>query len=199
MEGYSLQESLKLVQEADNFVELEVMFEVQDAVPPNSGVFEVHMKKKTASLNLGITINGSRSRGDTIWISNLKKGGIAYRSGMLHSGDVIIAINDSSLENSNLREAAQILLNAKESVTLRIGKETSKSRKVDHHVSCLGSSLVWPHEVEPWFHSWYRGRVETLDAKYNLISLLVCPHEVGPWFHSCRVETLDAKYNLIFR
>ncbi len=29
--------------------------------------------------------------------------------------------------------------------------------------------LVWQHEVEPWFHSWYRGRVETLDAKYNLI------------------------------
>ena len=22
--------------------------------------------------------------------------------------------------------------------------------------------------MEPWFHSWYRGRVETLDAKYNL-------------------------------
>ncbi len=32
---------------------------------------------------------------------------------------------------------------------------------------------MWPHEVEPWFHSWYRGRVETLDAKYNLIPLLV--------------------------
>ncbi len=31
-----------------------------------------------------------------------------------------------------------------------------------------GNSLVWPHEVEPWSHSWYRGRVETLDAKYNL-------------------------------
>ncbi len=29
--------------------------------------------------------------------------------------------------------------------------------------------LVCPHEVEPWSHSWYRGRVETLDAKYNLI------------------------------
>ena len=29
---------------------------------------------------------------------------------------------------------------------------------------------VWPHEVEPWFHSWYRarGRVEILDVKYNL-------------------------------
>ncbi len=31
--------------------------------------------------------------------------------------------------------------------------------------------LVWPHEVEPWLHSWYRGRVETLDAKYNGSSL----------------------------
>ncbi len=33
----------------------------------------------------------------------------------------------------------------------------------------LVALLVWPHEVKPWFHSWYRGRVETLDAKYNLI------------------------------
>ncbi len=38
--------------------------------------------------------------------------------------------------------------------------------------------LVWPHEVEPWFHSWYRGRVETLDAKYNLayINSTLCGH-----------------------
>ncbi len=38
--------------------------------------------------------------------------------------------------------------------------------------------LVWPHEVEPWFYSWYRGRVETLDAKVALFELLVWPHEV---------------------
>ena len=57
---------------------------------------------------------------------------------------------------------------------------------------------MWPHETWPWFHSWYRGRVETLDTKY----LLVWPHEIWPWFHSWyrgtgRVETLDANYNLI--
>ncbi len=28
---------------------------------------------------------------------------------------------------------------------------------------------MWPHGEELWSHSWYRGRVETLDAKYNLI------------------------------
>ena len=58
VEGYSLQEVLKLVQEADNTVQMEIMFEVQDAIPPSSGTFDVHMKKKTASLNLGIRING---------------------------------------------------------------------------------------------------------------------------------------------
>ncbi len=28
--------------------------------------------------------------------------------------------------------------------------------------------LVWPHEVVQWSHSWYTGRVETLDAKCSL-------------------------------
>ncbi len=56
---------------------------------------------------------------------------------------------------------------------------------------------MWPHEVELWFHSWYRGRVETLDVKYNvaLFELLMWPHEVESWFHPWyrgRVETLDA-------
>ncbi len=32
------------------------------------------------------------------------------------------------------------------------------------HVTIPRCVLVWPREVEPWFHSWYRGRVETLDA-----------------------------------
>ncbi len=53
------------------------------------------------------------------------------------------------------------------------------------------------------FHSWYRGRVETIDVEYNLVALfelLMWPHEVEPWFHSWyrgRVETLDVKYNLV--
>ncbi len=39
----------------------------------------------------------------------------------------------------------------------------------DPRCVALFELLVWPHEEEPWFHSWYRGRVEILDAKYNLI------------------------------
>ena len=32
----------------------------------------------------------------------------------------------------------------------------------------LRITCSWPHEVEPWFQSWYRVRVDTLDANYNL-------------------------------
>ncbi len=49
-----------------------------DTVVPTSGSFEVKLVK-TPSLNLGIAINGSHRPGDPIWISNLKKGGVAYR------------------------------------------------------------------------------------------------------------------------
>ncbi len=42
-----------------------------------------------------------------------------------------------------------------------------------HIEVALFKLLVWPHEVEPWFHSWYRGRVETLDAKYTIPHICV--------------------------
>ncbi len=35
--------------------------------------------------------------------------------------------------------------------------------------SRLFTFVACPHEVEPWCHPWYVVRVETLDAKYNLI------------------------------
>ena len=50
----------------------------------------------------------------------------------------------------------------------------------------LGSSsftlLVWSHEVELWFHSWFRGRAGPQMLILLGSSLLVC--EVETWFHS---------------
>ncbi len=39
--------------------------------------------------------------------------------------------------------------------------------------------IVCPHEVEPWFHSWYRGRLETIDSKYDLGNFLLLPKQAG--------------------
>ena len=45
------------------------------------------------------------------------------RMGMLQPGDVLLAINGQSLENTNLREAAQMLKNAGKVVTLQVSKD----------------------------------------------------------------------------
>ena len=69
---------------------------------------------------------------------------------------------------------------------------------------------MWPCEVKLWFHSWYRGGVETLDAKYNLVyqtSTLCVPKaslftvsclHYKPWFSSggIHVATLTVKRKL---
>ena len=73
-----------------------------------------------------IAFIGSYHPGDPIWISKLKKGGIAYRTGMLHSGDILLAINDVGLENCNLEEAAQMLKNTGDTVSLKVSKENGK-------------------------------------------------------------------------
>ena len=46
--------------------------------------------------------------------------------GTLKPGDVILAINGQSLESCNLREAAQMLRNAGDIVTLTISKESAE-------------------------------------------------------------------------
>lgn len=56
----TLQQAVKLVQEAGSLINLEVLFNVQDAIVPASGTFNVNLIK-TASCNLGITINGKCS------------------------------------------------------------------------------------------------------------------------------------------
>ena len=62
VEGMTLQQANKLIQEASDVIDLEVMYNVNDAIVPTSGTFEVTMKR-TSTVTLGITING-RCGGD---------------------------------------------------------------------------------------------------------------------------------------
>ncbi len=54
------------------------------------------------------------------------------------------------------------------------GSRDRTSWAMSHIEGALFQLLVWPHEVEPWFHSWYRGRVETLDSIICIKSTLCC-------------------------
>ncbi len=43
--------------------------------------------------------------------------------------------------------------------------ETLDAKYKFHILIALFLTLSVAHEVKPWFHSWYSGSVETLDAK----------------------------------
>ena len=74
---------------------------------------------------LGITISGTESPDDPITISGLTEGGLAERTGALHAGDRLLAINGRSLQGKLLSEAIEILQNSGDIVTLKIGKSSA--------------------------------------------------------------------------
>jgi len=71
---------------------------------------------------LGITISGTESPNDPIFISGLAEGGLAERTGALHIGDRLLAINGRSLHGKLSSESIEILQNSGDVVTLKIGK-----------------------------------------------------------------------------
>ncbi|XP_016333397.1 glutamate receptor-interacting protein 2-like, partial [Sinocyclocheilus anshuiensis] len=73
---------------------------------------------------LGITISGTEEPFDPIIISGLTKRGLAERTGAIHVGDRILAINSVSLKGKPLSEAIHLLQMAGETVTLKIKKQT---------------------------------------------------------------------------
>ncbi|CAL4088322.1 unnamed protein product, partial [Meganyctiphanes norvegica] len=61
---------------------------------------------------LGITISGSEEPFDPIYIAGLASGGLADRTGAIHVGDRLLAINGSSLRGKPLSEAIAMLQNS---------------------------------------------------------------------------------------
>nr|CAH0110201.1 unnamed protein product [Daphnia galeata] len=75
---------------------------------------------------LGITTSGTESPDDPITISGLTEGELAERTGALHAGDRLLAINGRSLQGKLLSEAIEILQNSGDIVTLKNGKSSAK-------------------------------------------------------------------------
>uniref|UniRef100_A0A671M4L4 Glutamate receptor-interacting protein 2-like n=1 Tax=Sinocyclocheilus anshuiensis TaxID=1608454 RepID=A0A671M4L4_9TELE len=82
---------------------------------------------------LGITISGTEEPFDPIIISGLTKRGLAERTGAIHVGDRILAINSVSLKGKPLSEAIHLLQMAGETVTLKIKKQTDSTSQTIHY------------------------------------------------------------------
>ncbi|CAL4182673.1 unnamed protein product, partial [Meganyctiphanes norvegica] len=59
---------------------------------------------------------------DPIYIAGLASGGLADRTGAIHVGDRLLAINGSSLRGKPLSEAIAMLQNSGDTVTLKISR-----------------------------------------------------------------------------
>ncbi|XP_045473895.1 glutamate receptor-interacting protein 1 isoform X1 [Harmonia axyridis] len=103
-------------------VALQVEFDVADTIVPSSGVFTVKLAKRGPGL--GITITASKvAPDDPFIISEICRGSIAHRTGTLHAGDRLLAIDNQTLTHHTVESAFDIIKHSSSDiVTLKIEK-----------------------------------------------------------------------------
>ncbi|XP_030749851.1 glutamate receptor-interacting protein 2 isoform X2 [Sitophilus oryzae] len=102
-------------------------FDVTDTIVPSSGVFTVRLAKRGPGL--GITITASKSQPEEPFIiSEIRRGSIAHRTGTLHAGDRLLAIDNRPLDHLSLESAFEILqTSSNDIVTLKVEKTETEN------------------------------------------------------------------------
>uniref|UniRef100_A0A7E4UN49 Glutamate receptor-interacting protein 1 n=1 Tax=Panagrellus redivivus TaxID=6233 RepID=A0A7E4UN49_PANRE len=119
----TVEEAMRLLQRSGDVVKLSIKKGPSDSQEVDSSqivVYSIELTRKGQPV--GITIASSGERGDPIIISQLASGGLAERTGALHVGDRILAINNESLDGKMVSEAMYILQQSTEVVTLKISR-----------------------------------------------------------------------------
>jgi C-terminal processing protease CtpA/Prc len=121
----TVEEACRLLQRTTDIVKLRIRKGAtsgEDAADsgPQTVVYTVELNRKGGPL--GVTIVGTENRYEPIFISQLAPGGLAEKTGALHIGDRILAINNVSLDDKRVSEAMQLLQSATETVQIKIGR-----------------------------------------------------------------------------
>ncbi|XP_037098617.1 glutamate receptor-interacting protein 1 isoform X3 [Syngnathus acus] len=123
VETCSMEEAVQILRQCEELVKLKIRKDEDNSDEQEvsgSIIYTVELQRYGGPL--GITISGTEEPFDPIIISSLTKGGLAERTGAIHVGDRILAINSSSLKGKPLSEAITLLQQAGETVTLKIKK-----------------------------------------------------------------------------
>ncbi|OQR77056.1 glutamate receptor-interacting protein 1-like [Tropilaelaps mercedesae] len=123
MESSTIEEAARILQSCQGVVQLRIRKDehfsgISDE--PDAVVYTVEVARNGGPL--GITISGTEEPFDPIIISGLTLGGLAERTGALHVGDRILAINGTSLRGKPLSEAILLLQTSGDVVTLKLAK-----------------------------------------------------------------------------
>uniref|UniRef100_A0A3B5KV45 PDZ domain-containing protein n=1 Tax=Xiphophorus couchianus TaxID=32473 RepID=A0A3B5KV45_9TELE len=127
LENYTMEDAMHVLQQAEDMVKLRIQKDednIDELEMSGSIIYTVELKRFNGPL--GITISGTEEPFDPIVISGLTKKGLAERTGAIHIGDRVLAINGISLKGKPLSEAIHLLQMAGESVTLKIKKQADR-------------------------------------------------------------------------
>uniref|UniRef100_A0A7N8XUY2 Glutamate receptor interacting protein 2a n=1 Tax=Mastacembelus armatus TaxID=205130 RepID=A0A7N8XUY2_9TELE len=127
LENCTMDDAMHVLQQAEDMVKLRIQKDednIDELEISGSIIYTVELKRYNGPL--GITISGTEEPFDPIVISGLTKKGLAERTGAIHIGDRVLAINGVSLKGKPLSEAIHLLQMAGESVTLKIKKQAER-------------------------------------------------------------------------
>uniref|UniRef100_A0A3P9PUG2 Glutamate receptor interacting protein 2a n=1 Tax=Poecilia reticulata TaxID=8081 RepID=A0A3P9PUG2_POERE len=127
LENCTMEDAMHILQQAEDMVKLRIQKDednIDELEMSGSIIYTVELKRFNGPL--GITISGTEEPFDPIVISGLTKKGLAERTGAIHIGDRVLAINGVSLKGKPLSEAIHLLQMAGESVTLKIKKQADR-------------------------------------------------------------------------
>uniref|UniRef100_A0A665T7U9 Glutamate receptor interacting protein 2b n=1 Tax=Echeneis naucrates TaxID=173247 RepID=A0A665T7U9_ECHNA len=140
LENCSKEDAEQILQQSEELVKLKIRKDEDNSDEQETSgsiIYTVELKRYGGPL--GITISGTEEPFDPITISGLTRRGLAERTGAIHVGDRILAINSVSLKGKPLSEAIHLLQMAGETVTLKIKKQ------LDSNNQAAGIALH-PHE-----------------------------------------------------
>ncbi|XP_026876009.2 glutamate receptor-interacting protein 2 isoform X3 [Electrophorus electricus] len=141
LEDCSMEDAMQILRQSEDLVKLKIRKDEDNSDEQETSgsiIYTVELKRYGGPL--GITISGTEEPFDPIVISGLTKRGLAERTGAIHVGDRILAINLVSLKGKRLSEAIHLLQMAGETVTLKIKKQMDmedkkKNSDVDNDLS----------------------------------------------------------------
>ncbi|KAM9475063.1 glutamate receptor-interacting protein 2a isoform 2-T2 [Clarias gariepinus] len=187
LENCGIDEAMAVLQQAEDMVRLRIQKDednLDELESSGSVIFTVELKRHGGPL--GITISGTEEPFNPILISSLTRNGLAHRTGALHVGDRVLAINHVSLKGKPLSEAIHLLQTAGDSVTLKIKKRTE---------SVFESSSGSPIRGKSGLSDTEDDRSDSLrHCKHSGLRHLATPPSMDSAMDSWDGSALDAEY-----
>ncbi|XP_041347571.1 glutamate receptor-interacting protein 1-like [Gigantopelta aegis] len=129
MDNCSIEDATHLLESSDEIIKLKLRREDPYSEDGHDESITYTVELQRFGGPLGITITGTEDPLDPIVISALIEGGLAEKTGAIHVGDNLLAINGKMTRGKRLSEAIRMLQTAGDIVVLKIARPLTQTSK----------------------------------------------------------------------